>query len=179
MGAAARVPHGDLRRNPAGEAEVGAAGVVPVAMGRVGISETVDLGVVVAGPVGGLGARHSTLLIDDSIAYELTVGATALAGAGGGTEGGGVLYAVDVPVTLGIDVASFARAWLGVRLGLAEHTGDRRARLLRAGAVVGGAFGFRHLHALVELDASWESWSLDVQASGLALTPSFALQLRI
>jgi hypothetical protein len=50
--------------------------------------------------------------------------------------------------------------------------------------VLGLAFGFRHVHAMLELSALYERWSGDAAGAsfatdGLVLVPAFALRIRI
>ncbi|MGB5809907.1 MAG: hypothetical protein WBG86_05205, partial [Polyangiales bacterium] len=56
---------------------------------------------------------------------------------------------------------------------------------VRIGPVVGMALGVRRFHALVELTAAYEHWSIGdpdgsrLRRNGVALIPGFALRLRL
>ena len=202
VGGAARVPLGDLKDPVAtdpGESDYRAAadsgGVVPMAYGRYGLSKTWDLGLMVAGTMVRLDARHETLLRDGSTRSSLVVGIAPYGGwitdRDGSGSGGRV--GLEVPVTFGVDIGGIYEFWIGAR-GSGEYVfGDFRisgsnARAsgagVRIGPVIGMALGVRRFHALIELTAAYEHWFIDhagvsLDRGGFALIPGFGLRLRL
>jgi len=203
LGGAARVALGGL--DPAAVAspeiaravgEMQAAGIVPVGGARVGLSDEVDLGLVVAGPL----LRADLRWRVDLGCGDVCVSAWTGLGAVGGmiaTEAGssGGRLGAELPVLLGVDAQSLVQLWIGARLAV-EHAWGRVAGLagtgalpgqmggLRAAGVLGVGLGFRDLHVLFELTAGYERWEGAVGASafvfeGPALTPAFALRYRL
>lgn len=191
LGAAVRVPLGELvPQGSSVEDELlvfGApSGAAPAAFVRHGLSDEFDLGLEAVGSSlrGSLRGR-----IGLSNTAHLLLGVTPHAGAvydgDAAASRGGAL----IPIALTLDISSLYEAWLGVRAGIEHVTGEFDARDvslngLRAGGVVGLAVGFRRLHVLLELAVDHERWwgSLGeerVDRDGIALTPAFALRLRL
>lgn len=203
LGGAARVPLGDLKVwNPAqtgNQPAVVAGGVVPVAYARYGLTKTWDLGLMVAGTMVRIDARHETLLKDGSTRTSLVVGMAPYGGwVGNGnsrTEGGqGGRVGLEVPFTFGVDIGSVYEFWVGARasgesvigdFAASDALGNESGWGVRIGPVVGMALGVRRFHALVELTAAYEHWFyLDdagrrLSRGGVALIPAFALRLRL
>lgn len=174
LGGAARIPLGEElegeHRSP--------GGVVPVTSYRRGIGPHTDVGVMVAGPLARLDLRQQLELSEDIVRVVLTGSIAPYAGAIDGVAPG---YGADLPLLFAVDADSLVELWIGPRLGVerAQTEGLGWATGLRAGGVVGLAFGFRHLHALVELTAQYEAWWSRVDRDGVVLTPAFALRLRL
>jgi hypothetical protein len=199
LGGAVRIPVANMREaGPADSAYRGAVesgGMVPVAMGRYGLTEDYDLGLMVAGTVVRADFRREIVTARGSTRKAFVFAFSPFGGAipddddrGSGARVGGELRGV-----YGADVGGLYDAWIGLRLGVEHARGDfrladtfepARATALRAGAVVGMAVGFRRLHAFVEVTAWAEGWlashgNQDLDRFGLVLTPSFGLRLRI
>lgn len=192
-GAAFRVPVGDLVAQPLPDDDqqllaFGApSGAAPVVFVRHGLNEQIDLGVEAAGssvranlrgrvPLGSLAHLMIGVVPHAGVVHDLADG-TAF-------RGGGL-----VPIVLGLEAFSLYEAWIGVRIGLEHVTGELAGRSvalsgLRTGGVVGLGVGFRRLMVLVELAVDHELWwgSLGdsaIERSGVALTPAFALRIRL
>jgi len=174
LGGAARIPLGEAL--PAEPASPG--GVVPVAGFRHGIAPNTDVGALVAGTLGRIDIRQQFVLQEDTVRLVLT---GAIAPYVGAVDEGGLRYGADLPLTFAVDGDSLVELWVGPRLGVerAESDAEGWATGLRVGGVVGLGFGFRHLHALVELTTQYETWSGQVDRDGVVLTPAFALRLRL
>jgi len=200
VGGAARVPTGDLKRvdDPLGSGFVGeadAGGVAPVAYGRYGLPNHLDLGLMVAGTVVRLDLRWESVVVEDSTRPAWIVGVAPYGGwiVGDETGEGGGRVGIEVPVAYGIDFGGIYDVWVGVRAGAERAFGDfdqagvitgAHATGVRGGAMIGMALGFRRLHALLELTAAYERWwgaqgSVSLDRGGFVLIPAFALRLRI
>lgn len=192
-GAAFRVPVGDLVAQPLPDDDerllaFGApSGASPVVFVRHGLGEQVDLGVEASGsslraslrgrlPLGALAHLMIGLVPHAGFVHDLADGSAF--------RGGGLL-----PITLGIEAFSLYEAWIGVRVGLEHVAGELAGRSvalsgLRTGGVVGIGVGFRRLMVLVELAVDHELWwgslgDSSIERNGLALTPAFAVRLRL
>ncbi len=199
-GGAARVPFGELREVPeAMGRDASRPGVAPVGAVRVGLDDF-DVGAMISGATArldlrlryGLTDRHeplATAFLFDFAAFGGPTGDPADRGASG------TRWGFDVPIMFTLDASSVAELWVGPRFGFEHVEGDLGASreganpaplslsFFRSGAVLGLALGFRRVHALMELTASYE-WAsgevdgADVSRSGLVLTPAFALRVR-
>ena len=200
VGGAARVPLGKLKNWDTGEPnfqpDASAGGVVPMGYGRYGLTDRWDLGLLVAGTMARADFRYEKLLSDGSSRSALVVGLSPYGGYiaenGGSANGGRAGF--EVPVTYGVDIGSVYEIWVGARVG-GEWVKSDFQRMddgtlqsgfgIRAGPVIGMALGIRRFHALVELTAAYEHWSIgDVEGgrlrrNGVALIPGFALRLRL
>lgn len=193
VGAAVRVPVGDLVAQPSLEARdellaFGApGGAAPAAFVRHGLTDELDLGVEAAGS--SLRGRLRGRIGLGGLAH-LVIGLAPHAGAVyDGSEAAAFRGGVLVPVAITLDLFSLYEVWIGARAGI-EHVagelGDRALSLsgLRTGGVVGLGVGFRRLHVLVELAVDHELWwgalgGRSVERNGIALTPAFAVRLRL
>ena len=198
-GGAVRVPVGNMRDpGPADSAYRQVAesgGMVPVAMGRYGLSKGYDLGLMVAGPVVRLDLRREwvTDLGATRKAFVLAIAPFAGAIPDDDDRGSGMRLGGEVRGSYGADVGGLYDAWVGLRLGVEHARGDLRlgddfvhatGTAFRAGATVGMAAGFRRIHAFIEVTAWAEGWlanhgTLDLDRFGLVLTPSFGVRIRI
>jgi hypothetical protein len=192
VGGAARVPLGALAPDPIADdpeqvfAFGAPGGLAPVALVRHGVSDQVDVGLDVAGS-----SLRGALRGDVVLASNLRLLA-ALAPHAGLVERdgelafrGGALGAV----ALAVEIFSLYEAWVGPRISIEHVTGalaDRAVELsaLRLGGVVGLGVGFRRLHVLLELAVDYERWwgqvgDRAVLREGVALTPAFAVRLRL
>ena len=201
LGGSARVGFGGLDpEDPASPAaavirDAAPSGVAPVAAGRYGIAEHTDLGLTAVGPLGQLDVRHEIVIPYDAARVVLLFGGAVFGGYVDGEADGaeGARVGGEIPVVLGIDAVSLVELWIGARIGLEHDWGSlgavgatESASLtgFRAGGVLGLAFGFRHVHAMLELTAYYERWSGEAAGSslttdGLVLVPGFALRGRI
>lgn len=205
VGGAVRAPVGDLvppeSATPApGERELLAfaepGGVVPVAWARYGIARRWALGVLASGSTARLEligeARLSPFLrLVGGIA---PYGGYAIAerrqdvGGGEGWRAGAL-----APLAIAFAGGGVLEGWLGVRAGFEHAEGDvgpdgmrvpGNLSAFRAGGFVGIAAGLRRVHVVVELAADYEYWrgalgGVALERQGLALTPAFALRIRI
>lgn len=193
LGMAGRLPTGDLASGDA-LSLAGPGGIAPAGAVRVGVSDDVDLGLVVSSASGRAELRWGTRLGQ----LRAHVG---LAGFGGyavtnadanGAQGSGWRAGALLPLTLAFDVAGILEAWIGARFAFERVEGElgpgalgARSALwgLRGGGVVGLALGFRRVHILAELAVDGEHWSgqnggVSLERAGVALTPAFALRVR-
>lgn len=194
LGGAVRVPVGELvpeGTDPSDEllrlSSVG--GVAPVAFVRHGLTEDVDLDVQAAGSTLRIGVRGQLRLPSG---LRLVAGLTPHVGAAY-DDGRMVRFGGALPIALAIDLFSVVEAWIGARLVVEHATGElgqdasaRGASVtgIRSGGVVGLAVGFRRVHVLVELGVDHELWlgeigDTSIERSGVALTPAFALRIRL
>lgn len=201
VGGAARVPVANLRARGPGEsryreaAETG--GVVPAAAFRYGVTRHHDVGVTVAGTSLRLELRGETG-VEEGSTRPAWVWALGLVGGylpdhDGAGSGGRV--GLDVPVVYGIDFGALYDVWIGGRAQAHLITGEfvaaadgsaARANvgMTSLGAVIGMAAGFRRVHAMLEVTVAYEAWfgshgDQKVTRHGLALTPAFALRVRL
>lgn len=174
LGGAARIPLGEALPEEAASP----GGVVPVAGFRHGIAPNTDVGAMVAGTLGRIDIRQQLVLQEDIVRMVLT---GAIAPYAGAVDEGGLRYGADLPLTFAVDGDSLVELWIGPRLGVerAETDAEGWTTGFRVGGVAGLGFGFRHLHALIELTAQYETWSGQVDRDGVVLTPAFALRLRL
>ncbi len=192
LGVSGRVPFGSL-----GEFEsvsrLAPGGLAPLAMGRLGLSDSVDLGLAVAGASGRLEVRYGEDLGPVWIVAGLA-GYGAYAGspdALGGVVGDGYRAGALAPLTIGYEVLAILEVWAGLRAGVEYLHGrfgveerESEAVHLRAGGVVGFALGFRRVHVLAELavdaeHALGETPSGAFERTGVALTPTLGLRVRL
>jgi len=199
LGGAARVPLGELKDWEAGEPndepDASAGGVVPMGYARYGLTERWDLGLLVAGTMARIDARHESLLREGSTRSSLVVGLEPFGGwiARDGASAEGGRAGLEVPFTYGVDIGGVYEIWVGARASGEWVRGDfirsddgalEAGWGVRVGPVIGMALGIRRVHALVELTAAYEHWSIDdsggrLRRNGVALTPAFALRLRL
>ncbi len=188
VGGAARFSYGELRElealalgEPLEDSDVQPSGVSPVVQGRYGLTQEVSLGLTATGAQVALDVGLE-LWADETSSYRPSLRLRPLAYVapiGAGQRVGG-----DLPLLLAFDVSSVVGLWAGPRVGLESAFGDVGGQALhllgvRLGGVLGLAFGFKDVHGLVELTVAHERWSGTVSASGVALSPAFALRLRI
>lgn len=206
VGGAARIPLADLQppeRPVNGEqllhhAEAG--GVAPVAWGRWGFAEDWSAGLLLSGTglrldvVGELRLSQFVRLIGGLMPYggyarsETPDPATLVASPSEGWRVGAL-----APIAIGVDMGGVIEGWLGARVGF-EHVegalGPEEMRTsgnlsaFRGGLVLGIAAGLRRLHVIVELAADYEYWrgalaGAEIERHGVALTPGFAIRLRL
>ncbi len=200
VGGAVRAPLGDLRRSEqpgATEASLlalaGRGGAAPVAASRVGLSETLDLGLTVTGGAANLALRL-TVPLDDAGAGALLLGvAPGVRWIGAdGLDGAG--FDADVYALVSRSVSGIYEAWAGLRAGMLGASGtltqpgsaprDASALGVRAGAVVGLALGLKTFGGMFELAADYERYAGELggrraAAGGFSLTPAFALRVRL
>lgn len=183
VGAAMRVPVGDLANAPA-LVDVAPGGVSPAAVVRHGLGDDIDLGVEASGTAARVMLRgqigHGLVRLVGGIAPHV----------GLGHEGGELLRAGGtVPITLAIDVTSLYEVWIGARVAL-EYLGGSAQGVgismtgVRTGGVVGMGVGFRRFLVLIELGIDHELWTgtvsdISIETNGLVLTPAIALRLRL
>jgi len=164
----------DIARVPDGGIATG--GPVPVAWARYGLDDDFDVALGAAGSIVRAEARYAPRTTELG---EVRVGA-GLAAQVGVPDTGGLRLGAEIPLLLTFG-AGLYEAWGGLRLGIEHltiHDPQTTSLVLGAGAVVGLAVGYRHLHAMIELTTTYETWLGDVEASGFVLTPAFALRLR-
>lgn len=175
LGGAVRVPLGEELP----EQEAARGGVAPVASFRWGAGTRTDLGLTAVGPSGQLDLRHAFELADDGTVRTALVAAPAVYA--GALHEGGLQWGAHLPLLLGVEGAGLLELWVGPHVGL-EHASSNAqgdATGLSAGGVIGLGVGFRHVHVLTELSAAYEHWSGDTTRDGVALTPAFALRLKL
>jgi len=200
VGGAVRVPLGALRRSEQPDttesdllALAGRGGASPVATTRVGLSDSLDLGLTVAGGAANVALRL-TVPLDDAGAGALLFG-VAPGVRWSGAEGlDGVGFDGDVYALISRSVSGIYEAWAGLRAGILAAAGalerpgltplDASALGVRAGAVVGLALGLKTFSGMLELAADYERYAGEVggrraAASGFSLTPAFALRVRL
>ncbi len=180
-------------------------GIAPFVAARVGVADDFEGGLSYTGRGLRIDMRRAFYFGEDR-AWALSIGAGGSAALYGGLDGGNLPgvnlsdlkgWGVDVPVIVGYEATGgLYMIWLGARGGW-EHdtigtltsepgpgldtpptglTADR----FWGGGVVGAATGFRHLHAAIEVDASYESINgsfggTTVTVSGVAIVPAGAL----
>lgn len=200
VGGAARVPLGKLKNWDTGEPnyqpDASAGGVVPMGYGRYGLTDEWDLGLLVAGTMARADFRNETLLKDGSSRSALVVGISPYGGwiAEDGARAAGGRAGLEVPFTYGVEIGGVYEFWLGGRASGEWVKGDfergdaqtlQSGFGIRVGPVIGMALGIRRFHALVELTAAYEHWSIGgvdggrLRRNGVALIPGFALRLRL
>lgn len=198
VGGAARVPLGNLKvwDPPDFQPSANAGGVAPMAYGRYGLGKTWDLGLMVAGTMLRVDVRHETLLRDGSTRSSLVVGIAPYGGwiTESGPRSAGGRAGLEVPFTFGVDIGGIYEFWIGARASGEWVTADFETSDVdglefgwgvRIGPVIGMALGVRRFHALLELTAAYEHWSIGsddggrLKRNGVALIPGFALRLRL
>ncbi|MEM7137132.1 MAG: hypothetical protein AAF500_11165 [Myxococcota bacterium] len=200
VGGGARVPLGKLKNwdgaEPNFEPDASAGGVVPMVYGRYGLTDSWDLGLLVAGTMIRADFRREVLLQDGSTRTAFVMGLAPYGGwvttEGPETEGGRAGF--ELPLTYGVEIGGLYEFWLGARLSGEWVKGDFERNDVdglesgwgvRLGPVIGMALGVRRFHALVELTAAYEHWSIGdvnggrLRRNGVALIPGFALRLRL
>jgi hypothetical protein len=192
VGAAVRIPVGDLvpqdlTTDTERALALGApSGSAPVAFVRHGLTDELDLGVEASGSSlrGSLRGRFEL-----SSMMSVMVGAAPHVGLVHDGEQAAFRAGGLVPIVLSIDLLSLYEVWIGARIGLEHVAGELGGAAtswsgLRTGGVIGLAIGFRTLHVLAELAVDHELWwgtrnGAAVQRNGVALTPAFAVRLRL
>lgn len=196
VGAAYRVPLGDLVADAADGSSrggvrglLGVGGAAPVAAARYGLRQDLDIGIAVSTTQAAIPARLAFEL--DSIGRgRLLVGVTPTAGWLGAADTRGHSFGVQVPVLAAIQISGVYEGWAGLRVGVDYASGsledDTAARAVRAfaGGVVGFSVGFRLIAVLAELAVDYERWTGSARGAnagfaGVALTPAFAVRLRL
>jgi hypothetical protein len=191
-GAAFRVPVGDLVAQPAAEDRESAlaygapGGAAPLGSVRHGVTRDVEIGADIVGTTLRGSVRGQLELGSSAL---LVLGAMPLVGLAGQDEDYAVRAGGLVPIVVSVDLSSLYEAWIGVRVGLEHVTGSLGGRAielsgLRTGGVIGLGVGFRRLHVLLELAIDHEYWwgaigGSSVERNGVALTPAFAVRLRL
>lgn len=172
LGAATRVPFGDLRAAGASSP----AGVAPVASARVGLSPRTDLGLLASGATFRGELRHRVPLEEGPLTKSLVLGLGLYGGPRVEDDRSGLRVGVDVPLVFTLDASSVVEAYVGPRLGAERLSGgDDESTGVKIGLVAGLGVGFRHVAFLLESTASYEIWT---ESSGFVLTPACALRLR-
>ncbi|MEM9072206.1 MAG: hypothetical protein AAGE52_27110 [Myxococcota bacterium] len=199
LGGAIRVPTGDLRHGGPSEsrarATADAGGVVPVAVGRYGLTRHLDLGLMVAGSVVRLDLRGEFGVTEGSTRSTWVWSIAPYGGYIGDRDdaGSGARFGLDIPLAYAIDFGGLYDVWIGPRIGIEgivgsydQGTGRESASLvaLRGGAMIGMAAGFRRVHAFLEVTVAWEQqWGshddLELDRGGVVLIPAFGLRVRI
>lgn len=183
LGAAVRVPVGDLADEPA-LVPVESGGVAPGASVRHGLTRDIDLGLEVSGTAL---RGHLRLQLGSGMVH-LVTGLAPHVGLGH-QDGELIRLGGTIPIVLAVDVLSIYEIWIGLQLGLEHLTGQAGTdsismTALRTGGVVGLAVGFRRVHVLVELAIDHELWTgsitdTQIERNGLVLTPALAVRLRL
>jgi hypothetical protein len=177
-----------------------APGIAPWVGARVGLPGENEAGLTYTGRVVRIDGRHA--FQNETTALSIGPGLSLFAGPGTGGDAVPNLdwtarrLGVDLPVLLGWrSSAGIVSGWGGARAGIESTTGtvtlaiqdpprsgDLALTRWYFGAVVGLAIGFRHLHAALELDASYSHVSatlagIAAKTSGVTLSPATALIL--
>jgi len=197
VGAAARVPLGSLRRAAqpsSAESDLlslaGREGIVPVAVARIGVGRRMDLGLTVAGSAASVAVRF-TVPLDDAGRGSLLLGVAPEVRWAGPQGLDGVGLGADVFAVVSRSFSGVYEVWTGLRMGLlagSGHVADRdieaSALGVRAGGLIGLALGLKTVTGMFELALDYESYTGEVggrraSVRGLALTPAFALRIRL
>ncbi|MEZ4288393.1 MAG: hypothetical protein R3A47_09675 [Polyangiales bacterium] len=200
------LPNGYRRAGEAG-------GVVPAAMVRYGVARDWDLGVVWAGTTGRLDVRKERR-VQEGIDQRVWLFSIApYAGWIGNEDASGKGYRVglDAPILYAAEIGGLYEFWIGPRFGAEYAAGDfafgdvsaggaaaggaaaggagaarvnMSAWVLKSGATLGMALGFRRIHAIIELTAAWEQCfgtqrGESLRRGGMVLTPAFAMRVRL
>lgn len=188
VGGSARVPFGELREHENADLDdAAAAGMAPVAQGRIGLGDHTDVGLRLQGNLARASLRKRWRVERQ---LGLLIAAAPYAGwvpDRHGDRNPGRRLGLDVPLTLGATFNGVYEAWGGLRFAVEHATAPSEPRGsvlgMRAGLILGLAVGFRRLHALLELTADYEHWAVqngsEASYGGMALTPAFALRFRL
>jgi hypothetical protein len=175
-------------------------GVAPWVGGRFGLPGDNEAGLTYTGPTVRVDARHAfqnaTTAFSIGPGVSLSSAPENDAAAIPNLEIRARKLGADLPLILGWrSVAGIVSGWAGVRGGFERATGtvslggidparsgDLSLTRWYAGGVIGLGFGFRHVHAVLELDASYcrvagTLAGVSAKTTGIALTPSSALLL--
>jgi hypothetical protein len=180
-------------------------GIAPFFAVRVGVGNDFEGGLTYTGRSAGIDMRRAFYFGSDK-SWAVSLGLRGTAALYGALDGGNLAgvnlsdlkgYGAEVPLLVGYEASSgLYMVWFGARGGW-EHdtigtlttepgpglevpplglTADR----YWAGGVVGAAIGFRHLHAAVELDASYETITgsfagTSATVQGATIVPAAAL----
>ncbi len=184
-----------------------APGVAPFVAGRVGVGYGAEAGLAYTGRTARLDGRWA--LQDERFAGSIGVGGSAILSHRDRTTSGELAnlqldglsgYGFDVPVLFGWrSSADAVWWWAGARGGYEalrgslgyvvpaiaagqETTvaGDIQGHRVYASGLMGFAFGFRHVHAAVEVQGGYQTasatlWGVDVNLKGLTVSPAAAL----
>jgi hypothetical protein len=204
LGGAVRIATGELRNggvettNASSYREAAeATGIVPAAYARYGLPHHLDLGLMAAGTLFRLELRREHVIEEGTTRPTFIYGLAPYAAYIGGRdgEGQGHRLGLEVPLAYAVELGGVYEVWGGARLAIERIHGDffrtdagaevgANGLSLRAGAVLGMALGFRRVHTLIELTASYERFFIEhggesLDRGGFVLTPSFALRVRI
>lgn len=200
LGAAVRIPTGDLRDDAADPSEyrrrAEPAGLTPVAAFRYGVARGLDVGALLAGTTLRLDVRRELGAFEDTTRPTWIVSASPFVGwiPEHDELGRGYRVGLEGRVARAVDIGGLYEAWAGLRLGTEAVAGefareglaraDGRAFALRGGAMLGVSAGFRRVHAFLELSVVYEHWwgehgDTRLNHGGVVLTPSFGLRVRI
>jgi len=200
LGAAARIPTGDLRQVDADPSEyrrrAEPAGLTPAAAFRYGVARGVDVGAMLAGTTLRLDVRRELGAFEDSTRPTWIVAASPFVGwiPEHDALGSGYRVGLEGRAARAVELGGLYEAWAGLRLGTEAVAGefaregmpraDARAFALRGGAMFGVSAGFRRVHAFLELSVVYEHWwgehgDVELRHGGVVLTPSFGLRVRI
>jgi hypothetical protein len=204
FGGAVRIATGDLRNggvettNASSYREAAeATGVVPAAYGRYGLPHHLDLGLMAAGTLFRLELRREHVIAEGTTRPTFLYGLAPYAGYVGSRDdqGQGNRLGLELPLAYAVELGGVYEVWAGARFAVERIHGeffrtDAGAQVgatgfgLRGGAVLGMALGFRRVHTLIELTASYERYWVEhggqsLDRGGFVLTPAFALRVRI
>ena len=181
-----------------------APGVAPWVSGRMGIANSNETGLIYDGRSIRIDARHAFSFGKLTLSTELGVSGIVAHPIGSGRDASGVYGAgADLPVLLGLKSTSdIYSLWFGPRAGFeilggrlqfgdgtAPSLYDVSARHVYGGLVAGLRVGFRHVHAVIELDANYHWVDGSFKTSGstgggsstnvqqISLTPAGALEI--
>ena len=159
-----------------------APGVAPWVSARLGFTGANELGLTYAGRSIRVDGRHAFSLGRATLSTGLGLSAVIARRPGDGNDASGVFGGgADVPLLIGVKSASDIYAlWFGPRAGfeiaggrlqLGQGAGsifDVSARHFYGGLLAGIRVGFRHVHAAIELDASYHRVDGSFKTSGAA-----------
>ena len=178
-----------------------APGLAPWVSGRMGLASSNEAGLTYDGRSIRLDARHAFSFGKLTLSTGLGASAIMAQAPGEGADHSGVFGGgADLPVLLGVKSTSdIYSLWFGPRAGFEILGGrlqlgdsaiyDVSARHFYGGLVAGLRVGFRHVHAVIELDANYHRVDGSFKTSGstgagsstdvqqVSLTPAGALEI--